>query len=322
MNPFYIFWMLFFASHCSVQTEQTNSTINIDYENMVQCETCMQVHEIKYIWTIRNVSAHETLGEELLAPKLRALTTDRIEWDLRLYFEYSVLFNVFISSESIVRKAIADCNVSIINHKKEVLFHKNIKSKRCVLAPEDRWIRNYETLYNKDDYFFRNHLLQNDTLTMLFHIKWFHEPSNEVSFQHKIPSPLPTPDTTIMKNNLPENLESMLENPKFADVVFITNGGNYPAHKNILAARSPVFAAMFRRKDTKNEKNKKIRIHVTNMDGEVLRSILKYIYTGECENLDKLAGKLLAAAIKYRLDGLRRICEQTLRQTSSSNTAA
>ncbi|XP_065223941.1 protein roadkill-like isoform X2 [Planococcus citri] len=329
MNPLYIIGIFFFASYCSGQTEQTNPTININHKNMVQCETHMQVHEISYVWIIRNFSAHKTLRREVLSPKLRAPTTDRIEWDLRLYPPYSrtlrdyseIGFYNFVSNESKVEDAIAECNISIINHKKEVLLHKHYaKSQRCKPGVGNKW-HTFEILC-KDDDFFRNHLLQNDTLTMVIHLKWFFEPSHNVSHQRKILSPHPIPDSAIMKNNLSTNFEYMLENPEFADVVFITNGTNYPAHKNILAARSPVFAAIFRRKDTKNGKNKKIRINVTNMDGDVLRSMLRYIYTGECENLDKLADKLLAAAIKYRLDGLRRICEQTLRQTRSSDTAA
>ncbi|XP_065223666.1 speckle-type POZ protein-like [Planococcus citri] len=325
MNPFYITGVLFFASYCSGQTEPTD---------MVYCKTHMQVHEIKYTWVIENFSAYDHHIREILSPKLRASTTDEIILDLRLHpngwcppggRDEDVRFNIFTSNDSVVEEVLADCDVSIINHNKEVLLHKHLRSISCVPVREDRWIRNDETLCRNDD-FFRSHLLQNDTLTMLFHIKCFSESStNDVSFQRKIPSPHPTPDidTVIVKNNLSENFESMLKNPEFADVVFITNGGNFPAHKNILAARSPVFAAMFRRKDTKSGKNKKIRINVSkNMDGEVLHAMLRYIYTGICDDFEKLADKLFVAAAKYGLDGLRKICEEKLCESLSVENAA
>ncbi|XP_065223701.1 speckle-type POZ protein-like [Planococcus citri] len=327
MNPFYITGVLFFAFYCIGQTEPTNPSINVDSENiLVHCKkTCAQVHEIKYTWVIKNFSAYDKYTQrEFLSPKIRALTTDRIELDLRLHpngwtgsFIEDVRFNIFTSSESIVKEVLADCDVSIINHNKEVLLNKHLNSIICVPVRKDRWIENDLTLCSNDD-FFQRHLLQNDTLTMLFHIKCFLKPSaNDVSLQPKIP----TPDTVIVKNNLSENFESMLNNPEFADVVFITNGGNFSAHKLILAARSPVFAGMFRRKDTKNGKNKKIRINEANMDEEVLHAMLKYIYTGKCDNFEKLADKLFVAAAKYGLDGLRKICEEELCESLSVDNA-
>ncbi|XP_065223174.1 protein roadkill-like [Planococcus citri] len=333
MNPFYIIGMFFFASHSNGQTEHSNSTliVNTDNENMIHFKTHMHVHEIKYTWVIENFNAHKALVHELSSPKLPALTTDRIAWDIRLHPSYwcwypvkhcDILINIFISSESIVKEAVAEYNVSIINHKKEVLLHKHMKLKKRYPALTVSEFEDYETLCERNS-FFKNHLLQNDTLTMVLHIKSFFEPSNNVFHPPKIPSPSPIPDTTIMKNDLSENLESMLENPKFADVVFVTNGNTYPAHKIILAERSPVFAAMFQRDErTKNARSKKLRVNFGHMNEQVLRAMLRYIYTGKCENLAKLADKLLAAAIKYRLDGLRRICEQSLRQTSPSETAA
>ncbi len=76
------------------------------------------------------------------------------------------------------------------------------------------------------------------------------------------------------------------------------NGREYYAHKAILAARSPVFAAMF---EHEMEEKKQNRVEITDMDHEVLREMLRFIYTGKATNLEKMHDELLAAADKVCL---------------------
>lgn len=66
----------------------------------------------------------------------------------------------------------------------------------------------------------------------------------------------------------------------------------------LLAARSPVFAAMF---EHEMEERKHNRVEITDVDHEVLREMLRFIYTGKAANLEKMADDLLAAADKVRL---------------------
>lgn len=69
----------------------------------------------------------------------------------------------------------------------------------------------------------------------------------------------------------------------------------FQAHKAILGARSEVFAAMF---GHEMEENKSNRVEITDVHHEVMREMLKFIYTGSSENLEGMAGALLAAADK------------------------
>jgi speckle-type POZ protein len=62
-----------------------------------------------------------------------------------------------------------------------------------------------------------------------------------------------------------------------------------------LTARSPVFAAMF---EHEMEERKQNRVAITDVDHEVLKEMLRFIYTGKAPNLDKMADDLLAAADK------------------------
>ena len=67
-------------------------------------------------------------------------------------------------------------------------------------------------------------------------------------------------------------------------------------HTNILAARSPVFRAMFKH-DTAEARNKVVEM--TDIEPEVAQEMLHYIYTGNIRDTGKEA-ELLAAADKYR----------------------
>jgi BTB/POZ domain len=63
----------------------------------------------------------------------------------------------------------------------------------------------------------------------------------------------------------------------------------------LFPARSPVFAAMF---EHEMEERKQNRVAITDVDHEVLKEMLRFIYTGKAPNLDKMADDLLAAADK------------------------
>ena len=43
------------------------------------------------------------------------------------------------------------------------------------------------------------------------------------------------------------------------------------------------------------------RVEITDVDHEVMREMLRFIYTGKAPNLDKMADDLLAAADKVKL---------------------
>lgn len=59
-----------------------------------------------------------------------------------------------------------------------------------------------------------------------------------------------------------------------------------------------MFAAMF---EHEMEERKHNRVEITDVDHEVLREMLRFIYTGKATNLEKMADDLLAAADKVRM---------------------
>ena len=101
----------------------------------------------------------------------------------------------------------------------------------------------------------------------------------------------------VPDSNLAENMSTLLEQGQFSDMILKIQETSIPVHKAILAARSPVFAAMF---GHDLEENKKGIVAITDLDIDVLKEMLKFIYTGKVTQLETMADTLLAAADKVR----------------------
>jgi len=77
----------------------------------------------------------------------------------------------------------------------------------------------------------------------------------------------------------------------------------------ILSSRSPVFKAIF----TSNMKEQNMgSVEIKDMNPKVLENLLEYIYTCNAPNIQTLAKELLAAAKKYQLEKLHKMCEVQL----------
>ena len=133
-----------------------------------------------------------------------------------------------------------------------------------------------------------NGLLPDDRLTLYCEVSVVADSINH-SGQSSI-SQFKIPDC-----RLADDLGSLFDSAKFSDVILSVAGAEFNAHKSILAARSPVFAAMF---EHEMEEKKQNRVEIIDMDKEVLSEMLKFIYTGRSTNLEKMADDLLAAADK------------------------
>jgi speckle-type POZ protein len=91
------------------------------------------------------------------------------------------------------------------------------------------------------------------------------------------------------------------------------------AHKLILAARSPVFAAMFSSRTLENTTN---TIEINDLRPETIQSMLEYIYTGKVNDIKKSTVELYRCADKYQLEDLRSQAEMALMNSISIDTSA
>uniref|UniRef100_A0A1I7ZED2 BTB domain-containing protein n=1 Tax=Steinernema glaseri TaxID=37863 RepID=A0A1I7ZED2_9BILA len=112
------------------------------------------------------------------------------------------------------------------------------------------------------------------------------------------------------ERQLGDDYMTLLNDDVLTDFTIRVSDRDVRTHKAILAARSPVFAAMFTHSDTKESKMGVLTIE--DLDYEVVRDMLMYIYSGKCSARSDWATELLIAADKYRLDELKRHCEATM----------
>jgi len=121
-------------------------------------------------------------------------------------------------------------------------------------------------------------------------------------------------------NKLGADLSRLLASPEdmFSDMKLLCGDRRVElfCHTNILAARSPVFQAMFQH-DTAEARNK--MVEMSDVEPEVVHEMLQYIYTGNTESTGKEA-ELLAAADKYSLLELKESCEEVLCKETNIDT--
>jgi len=137
-------------------------------------------------------------------------------------------------------------------------------------------------------------------------------PKNEIAILYSMEY---LPQETVEENDCTIKLQSdfidMLESAKFTDVTFVIQEEEVAAHKNVLASRSSYFEKMF---DSDMQESVSNRVEVTDVQPDTFQAVLSYLYGGvmEEESFESLA-ELIAAADKYGLDELKKICESTLR---------
>ena len=110
------------------------------------------------------------------------------------------------------------------------------------------------------------------------------------------------------KEKLLDDMKELFMNKALTDVTFNVDGRQFRAHKLIMAARSPVFAAMFQHSTSKE--NVTGIVDIPDIEANVFEELLRYIYTGQVplKRMDEVAAGLLAAADKYLLEKLKKAC--------------
>ncbi|XP_055461414.1 speckle-type POZ protein-like [Psammomys obesus] len=119
--------------------------------------------------------------------------------------------------------------------------------------------------------------------------------------------------------SLTDELGELWENSLFTDCCLLVSGQEFWAHKAILAARFPVFRAMFQHDMEERQKN---HIEIKDLEPQVFKEMMGFIYTGKAPNLHTMAPGVLAAADRYGLEHLKVMCEDALCRDLSVENAA
>lgn len=118
-----------------------------------------------------------------------------------------------------------------------------------------------------------------------------------------------------------------MENGYFSDLEILVNGESIKCHKCILIARSEKFSVMLSPGTTyamKEQLTNQILVNNPKVTSTIYKSMLKWIYMGECELSDNLSEviALLCLTDEYLLPDLQRVCEEQIIDYMDSKTAS
>ncbi|XP_065205330.1 speckle-type POZ protein B-like [Planococcus citri] len=282
------------------------------------CNTQVRIHEASYVWTIHNFDFFEAKGTTVNSPFFAADSNNDIRWIMQLEpngdtdAKDTVSLYLMYSSR-VHEKVYAKYNFYVLNSQQNKQIHRTSEEVREF---SDGISRGYQNILNKKEAIGKSLLIDNK-LTVMCEV-YFSEVRDSIDKTfHQC-------DKTSLYRNVPrcnvfENLEQLLEDGQFSDIVLVAGGKEYPAHRNILASRCSAFAAILERNSEENGRN---RFNIKDMSAEIMDEFLRYIYTGKCNNLQKVAEDLLAVASKYSLDRLKMICAEEVYKTLSVENAA
>ncbi|XP_052580057.1 speckle-type POZ protein-like isoform X3 [Peromyscus californicus insignis] len=207
------------------------------------CYTQVKVVKFSYMWTINNFSfCREEMGEVLKSSTFSSGPNDKMKWCLRVNpkglddesKDYLSLYLLLVSCpKSEVR---AKFKFSLLNAKREET--KAMESQRAYRFVQGKdW--GFKKFIRRDFLLDEaNGLLPDDKLTLFCEVSVVQDSVNVSG--HTNTNTLKVPEC-----RLAEDLGNLWENTRFTDCCFFVRGKEFKAHKSVLAARSPVFNAMF-----------------------------------------------------------------------------
>ena len=110
----------------------------------------------------------------------------------------------------------------------------------------------------------RVHICQNVDLNVTMHLVW----TPDKTLSEPICSAVTKPVSQSAVVGVADDLEKAFSNMQFADIQLLCNGEKFDCHKVILAARSPVFNAMFNN-EMKENINKEVKLD--SMNAKILK---------------------------------------------------
>lgn len=278
----------------------------------IQCHTKANFHNITYNWNIDRFDFHKPADgsniNSIISPTFSSPTLEKVGWYLKIqstYYDYSE-FSLYLhrNCKKNETKLPAKFSFSFLDNEGNLL--KKYAS---------RLLRNYsDTPCWGESGISKKVLSPDNSLNIVCNIVLCEYKNIAINCNY-------TDDTLRAECNLLQDFGSLLENSQHSDFVvqLLKNGKKYRTHKAILAARSRVWAAWIKRAEEKGDKVAGFRIK--NMDEQILDELLKYIYTGKCENIGKFSTDLLIAAHSFGLDHLKTICIEQIRKSVTVGNA-
>ncbi|XP_028844539.1 speckle-type POZ protein-like [Denticeps clupeoides] len=272
----------------------------------VRCYTQCKTEKFSLTWTITKFS----FAEAVVRSSSFTNASEELKWSLLLYTNgvshYEGYLSLYFQLDSGPQTGIrAKGRMVILNSDGEEAISGEIK----VHTMRDRNVLGFDTFARREDVMDEEAgILRDDTLTVTCEIHVLLPPENTQRQQVKVPV-----------CRMADELGNLWDQSLLPDCSLVVGGQEFQAHKAILAARCPVFRAMFTHDMKERQTN---RVEIQGVEPEVLRELVTFIYSGKAPNIQDMAADLLVAADMYLLDRLKRICEEVLCRSLTVENAA
>ena len=265
-----------------------------------------KVNQHSYTWWINNFSfLREDVTTHIESPPF--LSSNRESWHLRLYphhnhqnanFYVIHLYRTGFDGEKLFKY---EFSLSVSDKNNEKRISRKFQTKYMKFSGSAGWWQvNLEDLYCDKV----SKLLPDDTLKITCDLTFVTYP--RINYEHVNIADFEKSQSCVNKNKW-DFLEQLFLEEKFSDIKLVTScGKELKAHRNILAARSPKFETAFE-KAVKAENNS---VEIKDVKHDVLKEMLRYIYTDRIENIETIATELFIASNDYKIDDLKIECSK------------
>ena len=254
--------------------------------------TSVKIIKFSHIWTIENSSL--LLADYIItSPPFGAGSDPETRWSLELYprkqlkkdgQDYLWLRLYRVSSK--LHETRAKFGISLWNTDGRA-FETRVPNGLCLCTPQNA----------------SSDLLSLIPLTSLLESDKGYLPSDELTVRCELSYTVGIEDIPSQESQIKPDCDStglprqLYENRMLCDVTLSLDGKDFPAHRAVLAARSPVLQAIF---ELDHKRGKMSQIDILDMEEETFRDLLRFIYTGETDVPDNMRNLLDTIDIHVR----------------------
>ncbi|XP_035294235.1 speckle-type POZ protein-like isoform X1, partial [Cricetulus griseus] len=275
--------------------------------------TEISVQKFSYSWTISNFRfLLQEIGEAIKSPTFSSGSSDNDKWCLKVWTNgIDEDSKDYLSVHLTLSPVWARFQFSIRSGDREKT-NGMISPRFFKFTPNQHW--GFKKFIHRDLLLsLESWLLPDNELTVFCDVDLAVQDSLINSEDSTVPGFL------VPRCTMADDLGQLWENSLFTDCILVVAGQDFGAHKAILAARSPVFRAMF---ENDMEESRKNRVEILDLEPQVFKAMMEFIYTGKAPDLHSMANAVLAAADKYGLERLKVLCEDALCRDLSVENAA
>ncbi|XP_031788786.1 speckle-type POZ protein B isoform X1 [Nasonia vitripennis] len=258
-----------------------------------------------HIHKFKKSCSQANVGDALKSPLFTTSLEKRdVQWYLMLYprgrtEDYKDFLSIYLYST--MNKGQIEATLNILNNRTQVVVDCNLEESEFGEAAwgNHKWIST-EFITNP-----RNCMLNDSGGDLVIICELVILPQYEVA-------------AFLSQLQVLDMFENLLNDSKFSDISLVSEDKTIRAHKCILAKNSSVFAAMF---NAEINERKEIILEVHDISYDVLVEMIRFIYTGKIKGIENMIEDLAIAANKFALHRLMIICEQTMIENISINSA-